>query len=92
MWRVLCYFSRQKKFSQETFQNSDACYRGAPFWSWNTLMTKEIFEEQIGLFQKMGMGGFHIHVRVGLKNQYMSDEFLELVRFCNEQAKKRGML
>ena len=82
----------KKEFSQETFQNPDACYRGAPFWSWNTLMTKEIIEEQIGLFQKMGMGGFHVHVRVGLKNQYMSDEFLELVKFCNEQAKKRGML
>lgn len=82
----------QKEFSKETFLNPGACYRGTPFWSWNTLMTKEMIEEQIGLFQRMGMGGFHVHVRVGLRNQYMSDEFLELVRFCNEKAKEKGML
>lgn len=81
-----------KEFSHEAFQNPDACYRGTPFWSWNTLMTKEMIEEQILKFKKMGMGGFHVHVRVGLKNQYMSDEFLELVRFCNEKAKENGML
>ena len=81
-----------KEFSREAFQNPDACYRGTPFWSWNTLMTKEMIEAQILEFKKMGMGGFHVHVRVGLKNQYMSDEFLELVRFCNEKAKENGML
>lgn len=81
-----------KEFSYENFQNPGACYRGAPFWSWNTLMTKEMIEEQILEFKKMGMGGFHIHVRVGLRNQYLSDEFLELVRFCNEKAKENGML
>lgn len=81
-----------KAFSEESFQDPDACYRGAPFWSWNTLMTKEMIERQILEFKKMGMGGFHVHVRVGLKNQYMSDEFLELVRFSNEKAKENGML
>lgn len=81
-----------KKFSDEIFRNPGACYRGTPFWSWNTLMTKEIIEEQILEFKKMGMGGFHVHVRVGLKNQYMSDEFLELIHFCNEKAKENGML
>lgn len=81
-----------KEFSYEAFQNPGACYRGTPFWSWNTLMTKEMIEEQILQFKKMGMGGFHVHVRVGLKNQYMSEEFLELVRFCNEKAKENGML
>lgn len=81
-----------KEFSYELFQNPGACYRGTPFWSWNTLMTKEMIEEQILQFKKMGMGGFHVHVRVGLKNQYMSEEFLELVSFCNEKAKENGML
>lgn len=81
-----------REFSDEAFQDPAACYRGAPFWSWNTLMTKEMIEKQILEFKKMGMGGFHVHVRVGLKNQYMSDEFLELVRFCKEKAQENGML
>ncbi len=82
----------KQEFLLESFQNPGACYRGAPFWSWNTMMTKEMIEKQILEFKKMGMGGFHIHVRVGLKNQYLSDEFMELVRFSNEKAKENGML
>ena len=79
-------------FSKEAFQHPGASYRGAPFWSWNTLITREMIEKQILEFKKMGMGGFHIHVRVGLKNQYLSDEFMELIRFSNEKAKENGML
>ena len=73
----------REKFSDLSFQNPGACYRGAPFWSWNTLITKDMIDRQISEFKKMGMGGFHVHVRVGLKNQYLSDEFMELVRYCN---------
>lgn len=41
-------FEQSKKpFSIETFRNPGACYRGAPFWSWNTWITKEMIEEQI---------------------------------------------
>ena len=54
-------------FSKEAFQHPGASYRGAPFWSWNTLITREMIEKQILEFKKMGMGCFHIHVRVGLK-------------------------
>ncbi len=79
-------------FSDELFQNPGADYRGAPFWAWNTKMTPEMIEKQIPEFKKMGMGGFHIHVRTGLRNRYLSDEFMDLVRFANEQAKKNGML
>ena len=82
----------REKFSDLSFQNPGACYRGAPFWSWNTLITKDMIDRQISEFKKMGMGGFHVHVRVGLKNQYLSDEFMELVRYCNEKARENGML
>ena len=79
-------------FSQEYFDRPPCEYRGAPFWSWNTRMTREMIERQILEFKRMGMGGFHVHVRTGLKNEYLSDEFMELIRFCNEKAKENGML
>ncbi|MBQ6382248.1 MAG: hypothetical protein IJJ42_01440 [Clostridia bacterium] len=88
----MLYEQSGKAFSEEAFQHPGADYRGAPFWSWNTLMTRELIEKQIPEFKRMGMGGFHIHVRVGLKNRYLSDEFMDLIRFSNEQAKKNGML
>lgn len=88
----MLYAKSNEEFSIEDFQLPGSCYRGAPFWAWNCRITKEMIEEQIQYFKEMGMGGFHVHVRVGLKNQYMDEDFLELVQFCNEKAKENGML
>jgi len=88
----MLYTKSKEVLSESDFRNPDACYRGAPFWSWNCLVTKEMIDEQIGYFKEMGMGGFHIHVRVGLKNQYLDDEFMELVRYCGQKAKENGIL
>lgn len=88
----MLYVNADRPFAEEDFNNPPAVYRGAPFWAWNCRITKEMIDDQIGYFKQMGMGGFHIHVRVGLKNQYMSEEFLELVRYCDEKAKENGML
>lgn len=88
----MLYTKSKEALSEEDFRNPDACYRGAPFWSWNCLITREMIDEQIKYFKEMGMGGFHIHVRVGLKNQYLDDEFMELVRYCDQKAKENGLL
>ncbi len=40
----------------------------------------------------MGIGGFHIHSRTGLAFDYLSDEFMNLVKLCNEKAKEEDML
>ena len=42
--------------------------------------------------KEMGLGGFHMHVRTGLKNVYMSEEYLARVRDCVDKAKKENML
>ena len=46
----------------------------------------------IEIFHQMGMGGFHMHVRTGLKNQYLSDEYMELIKACVDKAKSEDML
>lgn len=78
--------------SKALFQNPTAEYRGTPFWAWNDLLTKEELERQIDVFRAMGFGGFHMHVRTGLKNTYLSDEFMSLVRACVDKAKENQML
>ena len=78
--------------SKELFENPTAEYRGTPFWAWNDLLTKEELERQIDVFREMGLGGFHMHVRTGLKNEYLSPAFLALVRACVEKAKQNDML
>lgn len=88
----MLYTKSREVLSERDFRNPGACYRGAPFWSWNCLITREMIDEQIGYFKEMGMGGFHIHVRVGLKNRYLDDDFMELVRYCDQKAKENGLL
>ena len=74
------------------FQNPTAEYRGTPFWAWNDLLTKSELERQIDVFRDMGLGGFHMHVRTGLKNQYLSDAYMALVKACVDKAKENKML
>lgn len=76
---------------EKEFKNPPSTFRGAPFWAWNGKITKEVVKERIDDFSKMGFGGFHIHSRIGLKTPYLSDEFMELVKFCNEYGKEKGM-
>ncbi len=78
--------------SQELFKNPTSEYRGTPFWAWNNMLTKEELCRQIDVFKEMGLGGFHMHVRTGLKNQYLSDEYMELVKACVDKAKGEEML
>ena len=74
------------------FRDPTSEYRGTPFWAWNDMLTKEELERQIDVFREMGLGGFHMHVRTGLKNRYLSDEYMALVRACVDKAKANGML
>ena len=80
------------KLSDELFKNPTCEYRGTPFWAWNNLLTKEELCRQIDVFKEMGLGGFHMHVRTGLKNQYLSDEYMELIKACVDKAKSEDML
>ena len=81
-----------KTLQAELFRNPTAEYRGTPFWAWNDLLTKEELERQIDVFKEMGLGGFHMHVRTGLKNRYLSDEYMALIKACVEKAKSEHML
>lgn len=78
--------------SEELFRNPTAEYRGTPFWSWNCKPEKGMLERQMKAFQEMGFGGFHIHSRTGLDVPYLSDEFMDYVKYCVEYANNNGIL
>lgn len=85
------YPESEKIFDEGLFQKPPKEYRGAPFWAWNTSLEKDRLKEQIDVLEKMGMGGFHIHSRIGLATEYLGREFMEDVRYCMETAKGKGM-
>ena len=81
-----------KKFSKELFKNPSSEYRGTPFWAWNNKLEKEDLLWQIEELKNMGLGGFHIHCRSGLTTEYLSNEFMDLVKACTDKAEKEQML
>lgn len=82
----------EKTLSNELFKNPTSEYRGAPFWSWNCKLEEKELREQIGYLKEMGMGGFHMHSRVGMASEYLSDEFMHMISSCVDEAKKQDML
>ena len=66
-------------------------YKSIPFWSWNGTLEKEVLREQIRWMHDSGIGGFFMHARSGLKTEYLSEEWMECIEVCTEEAEKLGM-
>ena len=66
-------------------------YKPAPFWSWNDELEPEELTRQIRWMHDMGIGGFFMHARGGLKTSYMSEEWMKCIEACCEEAEKLGM-
>ncbi len=84
--------SKEKALSPSLFENPTSEYRGAPFWAWNGKLDKAELFRQIEIFKKMGLGGFHMHVRTGMDTEYLSDEFMDFISSCTKKAEKEDML
>lgn len=84
--------NQDKKLSQELFKNPTAEYRCTPFWAWNCELKQDELEKEIDFMKEMGMGGFHMHTRVGQSTEYLSDDYMANVKGCTEKAKKENML
>ncbi len=80
-----------KELTRELFRNPTVEYRGVPFWSWNCKITKELIDEQLEVFRKMGFGGVNIHARVGMETEYLSEEYMELVAYTVKKCKELGL-
>lgn len=78
--------------SDELFKNPTCEYRGTPFWAWNAELKSEELKRQIEVFKEMGLGGFHMHVRTGMATDYLSEEFMQLIKDCVDKAKEEEML
>lgn len=84
--------NREKSLDPALFAAPTSEYRAAPFWAWNCRLKKEQLIRQIGQMQKMGFGGFHMHSRVGMGTEYLSDAFMDLIRSCADTAEHKQML
>lgn len=80
------------RFELSLFQNPPSWYRGVPFWSWNCRVDERKIKRDVSIFKEMGFGGADIHSRYGLQNEYLSGEFMQLVKKADEELTSRGLL
>lgn len=66
-------------------------YQPVPFWSWNDKLEPDELKRQIRWMRENGIGGFFMHARGGLKTPYLSEEWMECIRVCCEEAQKQDM-
>ncbi len=66
-------------------------YRGIPFWSWNNALDKDVLVQQIRDMKQAGLGGFIMHARTGLTDEYLGEHWMACIRACLEEAKKLQM-
>ena len=79
------------KITNDHLLNPPKKYRPLPFWSWNAKLDVDETLFQIKEMDKVGLGGFFMYARGGLKTKYMSDEWMDNVRASVNDAKERGM-
>lgn len=84
--------NKTEKLDKELFKNPTSEYRCTPFWAWNCDLKREDLFKEIDFMKEMGMGGFHMHTRVGMSTTYLSDEYMDFIRACAEKAKNDNML
>ena len=66
-------------------------YRPIPFWSWNDKLEKDKLIEQIHWMNKTNNGGFFMHARSGLQTEYLSEEWMQCIEICADEAQKLDM-
>jgi hypothetical protein len=76
---------------EELFLNPRAEYRSIPFWAWNDKLEEKELIYQIKEMKQQGIGGFFMHSREGLETEYLSEEWMKLIKTCVEIAKEEGM-
>lgn len=73
------------------FADPHATFRPAPFWIWNGTVTREFIDFSLNDLKDHGFGGVFAHPRYGLTNEYLSEEWFDLIRHAVAKSKELGM-
>ena len=66
-------------------------YKSIPFWSWNNNLDENELIKQIGDMKKADIGGFIMHARTGLKDEYLGEKWFSCVGACLKEARRLSM-
>ena len=66
-------------------------YQSIPFWSWNNELDEAELVKQIEEMKEVGIGGFIMHARTGLKTEYLGEKWFSCIEACLKKAKELKM-
>ena len=66
-------------------------YKSIPFWSWNNSLDEKELVRQIGEMKSADVGGFIMHARTGLKDEYLGEKWFSCVEACLKEARRLKM-
>lgn len=66
-------------------------YRSIPFWSWNNSLDEGELTKQIEEMKTAGIGGFIMHARTGLKDEYLGERWFSCIEACLKKARELDM-
>ena len=79
-----------KQLIQE-FQNPHADYGPVVMWFWNDEITEDGITFQMEKFREQNITNLFVHPTMGCRIDYLSDRFMELIRFVVDECKRLGM-
>ena len=66
-------------------------YQSIPFWSWNNELDEAELVKQIEDMKSVGIGGFIMHARIGLKIEYLGEKWFSCIEACLKKARELHM-
>jgi len=66
-------------------------YQSIPFWSWNNELDENELTRQIEDMKSVGIGGFIMHARTGLKTEYLGEKWFSCIDACLKKARELHM-
>ena len=75
----------------ETLSGDLKEYRSMPFWSWNNELEEHELVRQIEDMKRAGIGGFVMHARTGLKEEYLGEKWFSCIEACLKKARELDM-
>ena len=72
----------------DEFSQPGPAWRGKPFWSWNGDLQRDELIRQVDILKQMGMGGFFMHSRTGLRTEYLGEDWFRLINACADDGER----
>ena len=66
-------------------------YKAVPFWSWNNALDEAQLVRQIEEMHSVGIGGFIMHSRTGMSDEYLGEKWFSCIDACLKKARELGM-